>query len=569
MSILASAVGRLRTQMLHIAVFSCVINLLGLVGSIYMLQVYDRVLSSRSETTLLFLTLIVGMLFLGQSLLEWSRQLVAGAAGRRFEEPVAPRLFDAAFEATRRGRTDAPVHYFRDLTQVRDFVTGPAFQAFCDLPWFPIYLAVAFLLHHDVGLLSLGGAIVIFALTVLNEVVTRRASGQANKTLGSELNFISSTFRNAEAIRAMGMRPTMKARWARLHADGQAWALATARRGGVVLAATRFVRLFLQSLVLGLGAYLVIHGELSGGSMIACSILMSRALAPIEQVVAQWKSFLAAREAMGRLGKLFAAATEEPDRITLPTPAGNLAAQSLHVGPPGAAQAFLRGISFSLDRGQVLAVIGPSASGKSTLARAIVGAWPLMGGKLRLDGADFAQWDPDRLGRHIGYLPQDVELFAGTVAENIARFTERNDAMVLKAAMLAGVHDLILRLPNGYDTEIGERGEVLSGGTRQRIGLARAVYGDPCLVVLDEPNANLDNAGDTALAEAVASLKKAGTTVVMITHRTGLVHGADQVMMLEAGQIRHYGAREEVLAALRAPAKSIQKPQVEIVRSGT
>ncbi|WP_439499514.1 type I secretion system permease/ATPase [Bosea sp. (in: a-proteobacteria)] len=563
-SIVASALASCRGAFLAVGVFSGLINLLMLSGSFYMLQVYDRVLSSRSVATLVGLSLLLLAAYALQGFLDAIRVRMLARIGARFDEQVSPSAFAAAQKLPLLGlRADQAMQPIRDLDQARGFLASLGPTALFDMPWMPLFFAGCFLLHPWLGWLAIGGGIVILLLTFLTELGSREAttaqmtSGLARHTL------VEASRRNAEALTAMGMGGAFQAKWRdanlRHIRDWLAGADATSGIG----AFAKVFRMVLQSAVLGLGAYLVMQGELSGGAMIAASIMTSRALAPIEIAVAHWKGFVAARQGIERLRKVLdAPAFLDRDRTALPAPRRELSAGGLVVAAPGRQAPILHGVSLKLDAGQGLGIIGPSASGKSTLVRALVGVWRPLKGEVRLDGAALEQWPTQELGRHIGYLPQDIELFDGTVAENIARFEpEASDEAIVAAAQAAGAHDLILKLEKGYDTRIGEDGATLSGGQRQRVGLARALYGDPFLVVLDEPNSNLDHDGDEALTVAVKGIRARGGIVIVVTHRQTAIAGVDQIAVMAEGRIQGFGPKEEILQKVmrRGGLPSVQR----------
>ncbi len=541
-----------------VGAFSFVINLLQLTAPLYMLQVYDRVLSSQNETTLLMLTLLVVALFLLMAVLEFIRSRVLVRVGAAIEAKINERVFDAAFEATlRRGGANAR-QALTDLTQMRQFMTGNGPFAFFDAPWFPIYLFVCFVLHPWIGWFSVAAAAILIALTVVTEYVTQKPLAEANKYANQATNFAHNQLGNAEVVEAMGMLPALRERWKRLHVQHLVQQAVASDRAGLISAVTKFVRITSQSLILGLGAWLVLENQLSPGAMIVGSILMGRALAPIDMLIANWKGFIQARLAYERLGELLKAFPLRPPRLSLPAPKGHVSIENAVVVPPGAQAPVIRGVSLEIPPGTVVGVIGPSGSGKSTLARLMVGVWAPAAGKARLDGADIAQWDKAELGPYIGYLPQDIELFDGTIAENIARFGPLEAEKIIDAAQRAGVHEMILRLPQGYDTPIGPGGMVLSGGQRQRVALARALYGDARLIVLDEPNSNLDDLGEQLLIRALAQAKAEGRTVVVITHRTSVLAVVDRLVVMRDGMVHAYGPRDEVLAALQRAMQQAQ-----------
>ncbi|MBN2701983.1 MAG: type I secretion system permease/ATPase [Methylohalobius sp. ZOD2] len=542
---------RLRRYFFIVGAFSFVINLLMLTPSLYMLQVYDRVLSSRNETTLGLLTLLVVGLYMLMGALEFVRSRVLVRVGALMEADSNERVFDAAFEATlRRGGQDAR-QALSDLTRLRQFLTGNGPFAFFDAPWAPIYLAVIFLLHPLLGWFGVAATLILLGVTLLNEWLTRGPLQEANHIASQSLSATGNHLINAEVIEALGMLPRMRQRWKQRHVQQLAWQALASDRAGLIAAVSRFVRVTVQSLVLGLGAYFVIRGEMTAGGMIAGSILLGRALAPVEQLIANWRGFVNARGAYTRLGELLDRFPPPSERLSLPPPAGNVTAVNVTALPPAAETPVLMGLSFEIPAGTVVGIVGPSGSGKSTLARLLVGVWGPSSGKVRLDGVDVADWDKTELGPYLGYLPQDIELFEGTVAENIARFGELDSDNIVAAAKSAGVHEMILRFPQGYDTQIGPGGVVLSGGQRQRIALARALFGDPRLIVLDEPNSNLDDAGEAALVRAVRKAKADGRTVVVITHRTSILNEVDRLLLLRDGKLQAHGSRDEVLAMLR------------------
>ncbi len=544
---------KVRYALVGAAVFSLFINVLMLVSPIYMLQIYDRVLSSRNITTLIMITVVALGLLAVYAVLEMLRSKVLVRVGVWLDLELNPRVFDAVFKAsvTRPGSNVG--QSLRDLDTVRDFLTGQGLFAFFDAPWMPIYLVAIYLIHPALGAVALIGGVLIFSLAVATEIATRKTLGEAT-ILGIAANrHVDHNLRNVEVLEAMGMVPTMMQRWQIKKAGVLHLQALASDRAGLLSAASKFVRVALQTAILGVGAYYVIQNEITAGLMIAGSILMGRALAPIEMAVATWRQLLAARSAYARLNALLAMVPLEPARMPLPAPTGILEVDHILAAPPGVHTAVLKDISFRIDAGDILGIIGPSAAGKSTLARVIVGVWPAAAGVIRLDGADINTWERARLGPYIGYLPQDVELFEGTVAENIARFAEVDSEAVISAAQWAGVHELILQLPAGYNTQIGPNGQTLSGGQRQRIGLARALYREPALVVLDEPNSNLDRDGEAALSDAIARIKARRRTTIVITHRPNILASVDYIMVMQAGQIEQFGPRDTVLAQYMRP----------------
>ena len=540
-----------RAAFVVVGVFSFFLNLLMLVVPLYMMQVFDRVLSSGSTETLLLLTVMAlgGLFVLGA--LDAVRTQVMTRVGAWVDRRVSGRLMDASIAARLNG---APIgsQGLRDLQQYRGFLNGQGIFPLFDSPWVPIFVAVIWIIHPWLGILALCAAIVLFLLALLNEVATRRVLGDAGKTQVAALRQATAAIDNAEVVQAMGMGGGLAQRFGQLNDKVLEMQRRAGDRGALIVGLSKFMRLGVQVGILGLGAYLVLEGALTAGGMIAGSILLGRALAPVEQAIGAWRGFVAARDARARLAELLHAAPPPRDGVRLPAPMGRLEIQQATFVPPGGTAPVLRQVSASVAPGQVLGVIGPSASGKSTLCRLIVGIWPPTSGSVRLDGADVHAWGREAFGRHVGYLPQSVELFAGSVADNIARMGPVNDEAVILAAERAGVHDMVLRLPGGYEAQIGEGGAVLSGGQRQRIGLARALYGNPRLIVLDEPNANLDSEGEAALMQTVAGLKADGCTVVMVAHRPSILAQADTVIMLRDGRVELSGSRDEVLRQVTA-----------------
>ncbi|WP_246152292.1 type I secretion system permease/ATPase [Roseospira navarrensis] len=538
-----------------VAVFamSFFINLLMFVAPLHMLQVYDRVLASRSEPTLIALTgLAVGLLAV-MGLLEALRSRLLVRIGAKLHAETGATVFAAVFRRSVIAPNGAHAQALRDLDSVREFMSGQGLTAFIDAPWVPLFLAAVFLLHPVLGLVATAGALVIFTLAIINALWSREPLKGANVASIQSNEYVTTSVRNAESMAAMGMLPGIQRRWSERHRKVLAMQSQAADRSGTIMAMSKSIRLMLQVLMLAAGAFLVIEQVTSPGTMIAASILMGRALAPVEQSVGQWRNLTNARAAYGRLKELLAASAPPEARMDLPDPAGHLSLERVIAGPPLSRTPVLQGVTLDLPPGQILGVIGPSAAGKSTLARVLVGVWPPYQGAMRLDGAELSQWDTIALGRHLGYLPQDVELFEGSVAENIARFGEVLPEAVVRAAQHAGVHEMILALPDGYDTQIGVGGAVLSGGQRQRVALARAMYGDPRVIVLDEPNANLDTEGEQALMGALQGLKGQGRTVVVITHRPMLLNAVDTILVLKKGMVDSIGPAKEILARVMQP----------------
>ena len=534
-------------------VFSLFINLLLFVPALYMLQIYDRVLGTRNLVTLGGITVIAAFLLMVWAALETLRSRLLVRAGLLFDESFAAPMFRMVHSGLLRQPNMFNQQYLRDVDVIREFLTGAGLIAFCDLPWFPVYVVVSYILHPMFGYIAVGGGVVTLLLALLNEIMTRKKLLEASKANIAAANNAQAAFRNAEVVQAMGMLEALVERWGKHHREVLGLQARASDRAGAIIAFTKFFRMFLQMAILGTGAYLAIEHEISAGMMIAASVIIGRSLQPIEIVVGNWKSFLYAREAFGRMKLLYRAVGLEPERMPLPRPNGILSVERVVAGAPGGKSPILKNVSLALGAGEVLGVVGPSASGKSSLARVMVGVWQVGGGAVRLDGFELSQWDPQELGKHVGYLPQDVELFAGSVAENIARFGPVDNEAVLDAAQLAGCHELIQSLPDGYNTNIGDSGQVLSGGQRQRIALARCLYRSPSFLVLDEPNANLDSAGEEALLWAIQRLKAAGTTVVVITHKLNILSVVDKIVILRDGTVQAFGNKEEVLSGSTGP----------------
>lgn len=553
-----AAVWRCRSLFLGVGLFTALINVLALTGSLYMLQVYDRVIPSHSLPTLVGMTVLMVGLYVVCGVLDFIRARVMVRVGLRVEKQLRERVFACVQELPLRlSPSTDPMLPLRDLDRVRSFLssTGPA--ALFDAPWMPMYLGLVYALHPWLGMLALAGGMVLMALTAATEYRSRRPMAKAARSGSEREAAAEAARRGAEAARAMGFAGNARQAWMlanSAHLQDQTLA-ADAAMG--LAAVSRVFRLLLQSAVLGLGAWLVIRGEASGGVMIAASILTSRALAPLEIAIANWRGFVAARQAGIRLGKFLAALPGKPPPMPLPAPSHRLGVEALWVAAPGSSTPILHNVSFALDAGAGLGIVGPSASGKTSLARALVGIWqPLPNrGAIRLDGASISQWDPDVLGRHIGYLPQDLQLFEGSIKANICRQdANASSEAVIEAARAAGAHDLIVRMPNGYETQVGDGGSALSAGQRQRIALARALFGNPFLIVLDEPNSNLDAEGEVALAQAITSARARGAIVIVIAHRPSALASVDQVLVLAGGQVRAFGQKDQVLRAVSADA---------------
>ena len=543
-----------------IGVFSAVINGLMLMPAIYMLQLYDSVLTSRNEMTLLMLTLIVigAYIFLGA--LEYVRSFVLIRVGAKLDLKLNKRVYTAAFEQSLKHGESNAGQALKDLTNIRQFMTGNALFAFFDAPWFPIYIFVIFMFHPWLGIFALVGTAVLIILAYINEKISRKPLDEANTMAVVSTNMASNNLRNAEVIEAMGMLPNLQARWNKLHSRFLNLQAEASEKAGIVTAISKSTTVALQSLMLGLGALLVLENQISPGMMIAASILTGRAIAPVQLLINVWKQFGGARSAYDRLIKLLEQYPAREPGMMLPKPTGAVSVENVTAAPPGSRVPVIKGLNLSLTAGEVLGIVGPSGSGKSTLARLLVGVWPAAAGKVRLDGADVYLWNKEELGPHIGYLPQDIELFSGTVSENIARFGEVDAGKVILAAQRAGVHQMILNMPEGYDTKLGDGGAGLSGGQKQRLGLARAMYDDPAFIVLDEPNSNLDDVGEQALLNALIDLRKRRKTIVLITHRSSVISVTNKLLVLQEGVARLFGPTEQVLAELKKQQRATQQP---------
>ena len=545
-----------------VAIFSVFVNLLLLTGPLYMLQVYDRVLGSRSESTLVALSLLAAAMFLAMGILDHTRARIMARIGAYLQDRLDRRVFAAALRRlTLQPNEPTALAAQRDLESIQRLWASPVLIALFDIPWTPFFIAAIFIFHPMLGWLAVAGGVFLVILTVLNQKMTAGPTNRTNNLTMTAERVSDMIKLEAEAVQALGMTGAAFDRWQKARSVALADSIAVGDLSGTFGAVSKTFRMFLQSAMLGLGAWLVLKGQLSGGAMIAGSILMGRALQPIEQAVGQWALVTRAQEANRRLSDLLTRVPAEPLRTALPRPKALLEAQSLSVVPPGEQQAVLRMVSFTLSPGQAMGVIGPSGAGKSTLARALIGVWKPSGGKVRLDGATLDQYDPDVLGSYIGYLPQRVTLFEGTIAENIARLQPNADpALIVQAAQKAAAHDMIVKLPEGYDTRVATLGGRLSGGQIQRIGLARALFGNPVLLVLDEPNSNLDNDGTLALNTAIRSTKEAGGAVLIMAHRPAAIQECDLLLVLEDGMRRAFGPRDQVL-------REMVKNHTEIVRS--
>jgi len=553
---LAEALAACRRAFIAIALFSGMSNLLMLTGALFMLEVYDRVLPSRSVPTLVALLILVVGLYAAQGVIDTIRSRLLVRVGNSLDEAMGLRVYDAIVRLPlKAGSKGDGVQPIRDLDTVRTFLSGIGPVALFDLPWMPIYLAICFMFHVEIGLTALAGAIILIAITVTTELTTRHPTRSATQYAVARNALLEASRRNAEAITAMGMVGCIAKRWGELNRSYVSASQQTSDITGGLGAMSKVLRLLLQSALLGVGAWLVINQQSTMGVIIAGSILGGRALAPVDLAIANWRGFIGARQSWARLSRLLAHLPPQPQVMPLQPPARTLVVQNAAVTAPGGQKIICQDVNFAIASGKALGVIGPTASGKSSLARMLVGVWSPVRGTVRLDGASIDQWPPEALGRHIGYLPQDVELFPGNVAQNIARFDDPPDSeAVLAAAQAAGVHDMIVNLPEGYETSVGDSGNALSAGQAQRIGLARALYRDPFLVVLDEPNSNLDAEGDEALTRAILGVRARGGIVVVVAHRPSAIAGVDYILVMAKGRQQQFGPKEEVLNRVIQPA---------------
>lgn len=534
-----------KKTLLAVVTISGAINLLYLSPAIYMLQIYDRVLNSQSVATLMALTFLVIGLFIVLGILEHYRSLMMSGVGIGMDARLSTRIFNAAYDRQLKAADNQSSQALWDLNQIRTFFSGPGLVAIMDLPWLPIFIVVIFLLHPWLGIFATLGALLIFTLTVIAERSAKEPTARSQQLSIASNGLAATQLRNADVISAMGMLPQLFKRWKAMHANAIAQQTTAVHRVSTLGGSTRVLRLILQSGTLGLGAYLAIYGEISAGAMIAATILTTRALSPMESVIAHWKSLVNTRSSVTRLQSLLEEFPPKPEGMSLPKPTGVVSAENVYVTPPNQSFPVIKGVNFQIGPAEVIGITGPSAAGKSTLAKAILGIWTTMGGKIRLNGADISRWSRAEIGGELGYLPQDIELFSGTVAENICRFQEVDSEKCIAAASIAGIHSTILRFPEGYDTIIGDGGLRLSGGQQQLIGLARAIYGEPPLVVLDEPDSNLDKAGEANLINAINHLRTRGSTIVLISHRPRLLRISDRVMLLKDGQIDHIHVQQK------------------------
>lgn len=560
---LRQALAACRRSFLSTAFFSLFVNLLMLVPALYMLAIYDRVLMSGSESTLLMLTGIAVFLFLVLGGLEWIRTRILVATSARLDEHLGERVFDAIFRQSLASGGVASSQPLTDLVQIRQFLTGPGLLAFFDAPWMPIYAGLMFLFHPYFGAVAIASMVLLAGLAIWNEVATRADLAEANRGSIEATQFAQRNLRNVQVIEAMGMLPRLRARWQQKQFQVLTLQAQASSKGGLINALSRTYRVTIQSLALGLGAYLAIHKQISPGLVIAGSILLGRALAPLDQMIAGWRGFLGAREAYRRLDTLLRTIPEGAPRMALPELQGKVTLEDLVIAVPGRTEPILKGMTLTIEPGTTVALVGPSAAGKSTLARAMLGLYVPARGRACLDGADVHNWDRTQLGQSVGYLPQDVELLDGTVAENIARFGNVDAGRVTEAAQRAGIHEMVLTLPQAYDTPLIGGGVALSAGQQQRIGIARAIYGSPKVVVLDEPNANLDSEGEEALTTTIKQLQENGCTVVLVTHRPTVLKVVHKIAVIRDGKLITYGPRDEIMAALaRAQASAVPPRQV-------
>ncbi|TGQ68563.1 type I secretion system permease/ATPase [Mesorhizobium sp. M00.F.Ca.ET.186.01.1.1] len=549
---LACALRSCKAAFAGVAAFSGMSNILMLTGAMFMLQVYDRVLPSRSVPTLVAMAILAAVLFVGQAVIDLVRGRIMTRIGAELDEAVGGRVFTAVSRLPLYiGQQGDGLQPQRDLDNIRTFLSSQGPSTLFDFPWLPFYLAIIWNLHPTLGITAICGAIVLVTLTAATEVFTRKPMGAAVSTGVRRNSFAEASRRNAEVLAAMGMGKRLHDHWREASREYLTQQQRVSDIVGGFGSFARALRLMLQSAMLGIGAWLVIQGEATSGIIIAGSILAGRALAPVDLAIAHWRNFVAARQSWSRLSKVLARLPQDAEPMALPVPRSNLTVERIAIGAPGTQRTIVQGVEFSLDAGSVLGIIGPSGSGKSSLVRGLVGAWQPLAGRIKLDGAALDQWSSESLGRYVGYLPQDVELFAGTVAANIARFDPGSDPQaIVAAARAAGVHQLIIGLPNGYETPIGEGGTALSAGQRQRVALARALYRDPFLVVLDEPNSNLDMEGEAALAEAILAIKARGGIVAIVAHRPNILTAVDFLLMMKEGQMHMFGTRQCVLSKI-------------------
>ena len=567
---LSAALESCRGAFIAIGLFSGMSNILMLTGAIFMLEVYDRVLPSRSLPTLVVLLFLAGGLYAAQGVLDLIRGRILVRIGNSLDEALSPRVYDAVVRLPiKAGNRGDGIQPMRDLDSVRSFLSGLGPVALFDLPWMPIYIVVCFLFHPYIGLAAFAGAVILVILTMMTETYTRRPATQASEHARVRSALAETGRRNAEALHAMGMAGRLATRWSEANRNYVASQQQASDVGGGLGSISKVLRMMLQSGVLAVGAYLVINQQATAGIIIAGSILSGRALAPVDLAIANWKGFIAARQGWQRLTRLLTLIPPQASPMPLQPPTRSLTVESASVAPPGQQKIVVHDLTIALESGNGLGVIGPTGSGKSSVARILVGVWQTARGSVRLDGAALDQWSSEALGRHIGYLPQDVELFAGTVADNIARFEDKADPdAIIAAAQAAGVHDLIINLPNGYETQIGEQGSALSAGQAQRIALARALYRDPFLVVLDEPNSNLDSEGDEALTGAITGVRERGGIVVVVAHRPSAISAVDLLLVMNKGRVQQFGPKEDVISKVLPRPSLIPRPLKVVPEAG-
>ena len=544
-----------RVMVKYILLFGFVTNILLLSTSIYSMQVLDRVLSSGSLETLVMLTIVVLIALLLLGLIQGARSFAMTMMGAWFEEKLSRDVFANSIRTALESKANANSQQMRDLQTVKTYLTSPGLVAIIDTPWAIIFIIVLFILHTNLGLLAVFGGATIVMMGIVSDRFTKPLIEANNEEFIKSMRHVDQATRNAEIIEVMGLLKNINSSWSKINNNVQTMQALSTKRQAIFAEVTKFIRLVLQICVTGMGAYLVLRGELSSGAMIASSSLVARALAPFEMVINSWKGYINCRKSYGRLDRAFTRYTGIDDAMSLPAPEGKITVENVYYAPAGSQKHIIKGMNFALDAGDVLAIIGNSGSGKTSLAKLMVGAWSTLIGSIRIDGATIKDWNRQELGQYIGYLPQDIELFSGTIKENIARMDPNADPeAVVMAAQLAGVHDMVLQLPKGYDTEIGMDGSTLSGGQKQRIGLARAFFGDPRIILLDEPNASLDSYGEAALAAAVEVAKEKGITVIIISHRTPILSLATKVLMVKDGMVATFGPKEKVMEQMKKSA---------------
>ncbi len=547
---LQKALKTIKSSFITVGVYSFFINILALAAPIYMLAVYDIVMPAKGLDTLMVVTAVILVFFIGGALLEYVRSRVMIYVGNKLDTTLNERLFNASFDLAAKYPGKAGSQPLRDFNTIKTFLTGPAAFAFFDAPWFPIYIGLMFAFDSVYGFYGLGATAIIIILTILNEKATKKGLEQSNEMNQKSMNYFNNAVRNVEVVEAMGMRRALHKRWAKKHYEFLQVHTEASKTASAYSNASKSFRMMSSSLMYGLGALLAINGSISPGMIIAGAVLLGRALAPISQLVATWKTFSSARIAYRNLNELLDEFQAPREKTKLPPPEGNITLEKLVVLPPLGEMPVLKGVNLSIKAGETVGIIGPSAAGKSSMAKAITGVWRANNGHVRIDGADITQYNRDELGVYMGYLPQDIELFEGSVAENIARFRDEAPEKIIQAAKISGTHELILKLPHGYETQVGPGGIALSGGQKQRVGLARAVYGIPKIIILDEPNSNLDDAGEYALMMALRFLKQQGSTIIFITHKRNLLALADKIAIVKDGTISAFDTRDKILQAL-------------------